>query len=139
MNQAHHSVKDSNKSILFLYLLSTAFSFALPAQGQITPDNSLGEEASQLNQNQIINGAPSDEIDGGVTRGSNLFHSFSEFDIKEGQRVYFANPAGVENILTRVTGGNASNIFGTLGVAGAANLFLINPAGIVFGQNAQLD
>ncbi len=139
MNQAHHPVKDSIKSIFCLYLISTAFSFALPAQGQITPDNSLGQEASRLNQNQIINGARFDEIDGGATRGSNLFHSFSEFNINEGQRVYFANPTGVENILTRVTGGNASNIFGTLGVAGAANLFLINPAGIVFGHNAQLN
>ncbi|MBW4456973.1 MAG: filamentous hemagglutinin N-terminal domain-containing protein [Nostoc indistinguendum CM1-VF10] len=138
MNQTHHPVKDSIKSI-FLYLISTVFSFALPAQGQITPDNSLGQEASRLNQNQIINGAPGDEINGGATRGSNLFHSFSEFNINEGQRVYFANSTGVENILTRVTGGNASNIFGTLGVAGAANLFLMNPAGIVFGQNAQLD
>ncbi len=135
MNQAHHPVKDSIKSIIFLYLISTAFSFALPAQGQITPDNSLGGEASQLNQK----GALGDEIDGGATRGSNLFHSFREFNIKEGQRVYFTNPIGVENILTRVTGGNASNIFGTLGVTGPANLFLINPAGILFGQNAQLD
>ncbi len=139
MNQAHHPVKDSIKSIFCLYLISTAFSFALPAQGQITPDNSLGGKASQLNQNQIINGELGDEIDGGARRGSNLFHSFSEFNINEGQRVYFANPTGVENILTRVTGGNASNIFGTLGVAGAANLFLMNPAGIVFGQNSQLD
>ncbi len=139
MNQTHHPVKDSIKSIFCLYLISTAFSQALPALGQITPDNTLGAEASRLNQNQIINGAPGDEIDGGATRGSNLFHSFSEFNIKEGQRVYFANPAGVEDILTRVTGGNASNIFGTLGVAGAANLFLINPNGMLFGQNAQLD
>ncbi len=139
MNQTHHPVKDSIKSILFLYLISTAFSQALPAQAQITPDNTLSSEASRLNQNQIINGASGDEIDGGATRGSNLFHSFSEFNIKDGQRVYFANPTGVENILTRVTGGNASNIFGTLGVTGAANLFLINPAGILFGQNAQLD
>ncbi|MEH2167991.1 MAG: filamentous hemagglutinin N-terminal domain-containing protein, partial [Nostoc sp.] len=139
MNQADHPQKASIKSILFLCLISTAFSQALPAQAQITPDNTLGAEASQLNQNLIINGALGDKIDGGATRGSNLFHSFSEFNIQNGQRVYFANPTGIENILTRVTGRNASNIFGTLGVAGAANLFLINPNGILFGENARLD
>ncbi|MBN3958722.1 MAG: filamentous hemagglutinin N-terminal domain-containing protein [Nostoc sp. NMS8] len=110
-----------------------------PLQAQITPDNTLGIEASRLTPNVLINGASSDRIDGGATRGSNLFHSFTEFNIDNGQRVYFGNPSGIENILTRVTGGNASNIFGTLGVNGAANLFLINPNGIVFGQNASLD
>ncbi|MDZ8095905.1 MAG: filamentous hemagglutinin N-terminal domain-containing protein [Nostoc sp. DedQUE05] len=139
MNQPYHPQKASIKSILSLCLISTAFSQAMPAHAQITPDNTLGAEASQLKQNLIINGAVSDEIEGGATRGSNLFHSFSEFNIENGQRVYFANPTGIENILTRVTGGNASNIFGTLGVAGAANLFLINPNGILFGQNARLD
>ncbi|MHC5771336.1 MAG: two-partner secretion domain-containing protein, partial [Nostoc sp.] len=139
MNQAHNLEKASVKSILSLCLISTAFNLASPAQGQITPDNTLSSEASVLNQNLIINGALGDKIDGGAIRGSNLFHSFSEFNIQDGQRVYFANPTGIENILTRVTGGNASNIFGTLGVAGAANLFLINPNGILFGENAQLD
>ncbi|MEH2081386.1 MAG: filamentous hemagglutinin N-terminal domain-containing protein [Nostoc sp.] len=139
MNQAHHPQKASIKSILCLCLISTAFSQASPAQAQITPDNTLGAEASQLNQNLTINGALGDKIDGGARRGSNLFHSFSEFNIQDGQQVYFANPSGIENILTRVTGGNASNIFGTLGVTGAANLFLINPNGILFGQNARLD
>jgi filamentous hemagglutinin family protein len=80
-----------------------------------------------------------DKISGGAIRESNLFHSFSQFNINDGQRVYFANPAGVINILTRITGKDASNIFGTLGVDGAANLFLINPNGILFGQNASLD
>ncbi|MDZ7968376.1 MAG: filamentous hemagglutinin N-terminal domain-containing protein [Nostoc sp. DedSLP03] len=139
MNQADNPVKDSIKNILYLCLISTAFSQAMPASAQITPDNSLGAEASQLNQNVLINGALGDKINGGAIRKSNLFHSFSEFNIQDGQRVYFANPTGIENILTRVTGGNASNIFGTLGVDGAANLFLINPSGILFGQNAQLD
>ncbi|MEH2041486.1 beta strand repeat-containing protein, partial [Nostoc sp.] len=139
MNQAHHPQKASIKSILSLCLISTALGQALPAQAQIIPDNTLSSEASQLKQNLIINGTLGDKIEGGATRGSNLFHSFSEFNIENGQRVYFANPTGIENILTRVTGGNASNIFGTLGVNGAANLFLINPNGILFGQNARLD
>ncbi|MEH1944482.1 MAG: filamentous hemagglutinin N-terminal domain-containing protein [Nostoc sp.] len=139
MNQLHHLGKGSIKNIVYLCLISTALSQASPVQAQITPDNTLLSETSQLNQNQIINGALGDKINGGATRGSNLFHSFSEFNIQDGQRVYFANPISIENILTRVTGGNASNIFGTLGVDGTANLFLINPSGILFGQNAQLD
>ncbi|MBN3951854.1 MAG: filamentous hemagglutinin N-terminal domain-containing protein [Nostoc sp. NMS7] len=140
MNQVHHSEKASIKSIIYLLcLVSTAFRLYSPAQAQIIPDNTLGAEASQLKQNVLINGALGDKIEGGAARGSNLFHSFSEFNIPDGQRVYFANPIGIENILTRVTGRNASNIFGTLGVAGAANLFLINPNGILFGQNARLD
>ena len=104
------------------------------AIAQITPDNTLGAESSRVVPNGAI-----DKIDGGALRDKNLFHSFKEFNIKNGQSVYFNNPSGIENILTRVTGKNASNIFGTLGVDGAANLFLINPNGIVFGENAKLD
>ncbi|AFY55538.1 filamentous hemagglutinin family N-terminal domain protein [Rivularia sp. PCC 7116] len=111
----------------------------LAQQSNITPDNTLGGENSRVNSNVDINGISADKIDGGARRNSNLFHSFSEFNINNGQAVYFANPDGVENILTRVTGGNPSSILGTLGVDGAANLFLINPNGIVFGENASLD
>ena len=76
--------------------------------------------------------------------GSNLFHSFSEFNVAPGRGVYFDNPTTVVNILSRVTGTDPSDILGTLGVGrpgapGTANLFLINPNGIVFGQGASLD
>ena len=111
----------------------------LAQQSNILPDNTLDTESSRLNRNVLTNGINADTIDGGARRDINLFHSFSEFNINNGQAVYFLNPVGIENILTRVTGGNASNIFGTLGVDGAANLFLINPNGIVFGENASLD
>ncbi|MBD2208617.1 S-layer family protein [Nostoc linckia FACHB-104] len=110
-----------------------------PAKAQIIPDNTLGAEASSITPNTLINGTNADLINGGAQRGGNLFHSFTEFNINDRQRVYFGNPSGVQNILTRVTGGNASNILGTLGVNGIANLFLINPNGIVFGNNASLD
>ncbi|GJD22828.1 filamentous haemagglutinin outer membrane protein [Rivularia sp. IAM M-261] len=108
-------------------------------KAQITPDSTLRGESSKITPNAIINGANADLINGGALRGNNLFHSFSEFNIKDEQRVYFGNPSGVVNILTRVTGRNVSNILGTLGVDGAANLFLINPNGILFGKNASLD
>jgi len=105
---------------------------------QITPDNTLGSESSRT-VSDTINNLPSDHIEGGATRGSNLFHSFRKFNIGEGRGAYFANPNGISNIFTRVTGSNRSNILGTLGVQGNANLFLINPKGIVFGPNARLD
>ena len=106
---------------------------------QIIPDRSLGAEASVVTPNVEINGLPADRIDGGAIRDSNLFHSFQEFNIGDLQRVFFANPAGITNIFSRVTGSNLSEIFGTLGVNGNANLFLINPNGIIFGENASLD
>jgi filamentous hemagglutinin family protein len=122
-------------------LLSPALSFAiaLPALAQITPDATLGDEASTLTPDAELQGEIVDLIEGGAIRGSNLFHSFQEFNVNEGQQVYFANPDGIASILSRITGGNPSNIFGTLGVDGAADLFLINPNGIVFGENAALD
>ncbi len=113
----------------FIYLL-----IPFPALAQIIPDNSLGSEKSQ-----IINNSLSDNIAGGAIRGSSLFHSFQEFNVSEGRGVYFANPNNITNIFTRVTGSNPSNILGTLGVWGNANLFLLNPQGIIFGKNAQLD
>ncbi|NEO45923.1 MAG: S-layer family protein [Moorea sp. SIO4A3] len=112
---------------------------ATTALGQITPDNTLGKVSSVVTPNVNVNGALADLIEGGAIRDSNLFHSFSDFNVAEFGRVYFANPAGVANILSRVTGGNVSNILGTLGVLGNANLFLINPNGIVFGPNSRLD
>lgn len=109
------------------------------ACAQITPDTTLGAEGSVITPGVIIRGIVSDRIDGGAQRGGNLFHSFSEFNVGDGQRVYFANPIDVQNILTRVTGGTVSNIQGVLGVDGSANLFLLNPNGIIFGLNARTD
>ncbi|MDZ8263107.1 filamentous hemagglutinin N-terminal domain-containing protein [Nostoc sp. ChiQUE01b] len=108
------------------------------ALAQITPDETLVDRSS-ITSNVNIKGSAADRIDGGTIRGANLFHSFQEFNVGESQRVYFANPTGISNILTRVTGSNISNILGTLGVNGNANLFLINPNGILFGNNARLD
>ncbi|MEH2374744.1 two-partner secretion domain-containing protein [Nostoc sp.] len=109
------------------------------AIAQIVPDRTLGAENSVVTPNVDIKGVPSDRIDGGAIRGSSLFHSFQEFSIREGRGAYFSNPSGVENIFSRVTGSSASNIYGKLGVLGNANLFLLNPNGILFGPNASLD
>jgi len=102
---------------------------------QLRHDNTLGAESSFVTpQNPLT-----DRIDGGARRGANLFHSFLEFNVDEGRGVYFSNPSGIENILSRVTGDKPSQIFGRLGVLGDANLFVLNPKGIVFGRNASLD
>jgi filamentous hemagglutinin family protein len=132
------------KQLLLLMALgvvlgSSASILATSAQAQIIPDDTLGEERSTLQQDFNVRGQPADQIEGGAQRGGNLFHSFSTFNVEEGERLYFANPTGVETILTRVTGSDPSNILGTLGVDGAANLFLLNPHGILFGPNATLD
>ncbi|MGK7890018.1 MAG: filamentous hemagglutinin N-terminal domain-containing protein [Leptolyngbyaceae cyanobacterium] len=110
-----------------------------PAQAQIIPDTTLGAESSVLTPNIPIRGALGDRIEGGAARGSALFHSFDQFNVNEFQRVYFSNPAGIESILSRVTGNDVSDIMGTLGVDGAASLFLLNPNGVIFGENARLD
>ena len=121
-------------SLLFAFLLL----FPTSAIAQIIPDNSLGAESSRTVPETIKN-LPSDRITGGAIRGVNLFHSWREFNIREGRGAYFDNPSGITNIFTRVTGPNSSNILGTLGVLGNGNLFLINPKGIIFGPNARLD
>lgn len=105
---------------------------------QVVPDATLGNESSVVTPS-VIRGLPSDQINGGAVRGNNLFHSFREFNVGAGRGVYFANPDGVARILTRVTGNNVSQILGTLGVLGNADLFLINPNGIIFGSGARLD
>ncbi|MEM8505739.1 MAG: filamentous hemagglutinin N-terminal domain-containing protein [Cyanobacteria bacterium P01_D01_bin.1] len=77
-------------------------------------------------------------ITAGEQQGTNLFHSFSSFSVPTGGSAVFKNPTDILNVISRVTG-SASTIDGTIETAGAANLFLINPQGIVFGPNAQLN
>ncbi|MEM6399181.1 MAG: filamentous hemagglutinin N-terminal domain-containing protein [Cyanobacteria bacterium P01_D01_bin.116] len=141
------------KSIYWLGLLGiTSFPtlFISPSSAQtsnIVPDNSLGAESSQVIENfqnlpPRLSPEKIETIIGGAERGINLFHSFQEFNINEGRGAYFFSPnAEIQNILARVTGGNPSEILGTLGTIGGSepNLFLINPSGIVFGESASLD
>lgn len=116
-------------------ILFTSFSLSpRNTHAQITPDNTLGSEGSKINSIDVLR----DRIEGGASRGENLFHSFQEFNVGEGKNVNFANPEGIANIFSRVTGGNISEIFGELGVDGSANLFFLNPNGIIFGENARL-
>ncbi len=101
------------------------------ALGQISPDGTL--------PTKVIQSGKVFEITGGGRAGSNLFHSFAEFSVPTGSTAHFNNSLNIENIISRVTGRSASNIDGLLKANGIANLFLINPNGIIFGSNAQLD
>lgn len=105
---------------------------AVPAAGQtITPDGTAGTAIN-------LNGATY-SITGGTVAGSNLLHSFDKFGLNTGFVADFQDPGAgaIDNIIGRVTGGELSSIDGTL--RAFTNLYLINPAGMIFGPNATLD
>jgi filamentous hemagglutinin family protein len=101
------------------------------ANAQVTADDTVN---TQVNRTDNVS-----EITGGETRGDNLFHSFQEFSVGAGETASFLNSNDIANIFSRVTGGRVSNIDGLIRANGSANLFLINPAGIIFGEGASLN
>ncbi len=117
-----------------LILLPLLLTFgAKRAIAQITPANDGTGTVVQTQNNQL-------NISGGTQAGGNQFHSFQQFGVNAGQTANFLSNPGIMNILGRVTGGDTSLINGMLKVSGSnANLYLINPAGIVFGKDASLN
>ena len=106
---------------------------ATPANSQpITPAND-GAKTTVTQQDQQFN------IEGGTRSGANLFHSFDKFNVDSDQTANFQTTSDISNILGRIKGG-ASYIDGLIQVLGGnSNLFLMNPAGIMFGSNARLN
>jgi filamentous hemagglutinin family protein len=105
-----------------------------PVQAQIVTDGSVGPKVS-LSGGEIKIGA---EL--GSRRGDNLFHSFEKFGIATGQSATFTGPGAIKNVISRVTSGAVSQIDGTLASkVGQADLYFLNPAGVMFGPNAKLD
>jgi len=99
----------------------------------IIPDNSLPDNSVVTKAENIIT------IEQGNTAGNNLFHSFQEFSLPTNNTAWFQNNPNIENIFTRVTGDKISHIDGVIKTNGTANLYLINPKGLIFGENAALD
>ncbi len=113
----------------------TIFTQASSAQNAIAPD-------STLPTNTLVNFNPTNKtytITGGTQVGVNQFHSFRDFGIPTDNTAHFDNALTTTNIIGRVTGSNISNIDGILRANGNANLYVINPNGIIFGANAKLE
>src|SRR4028118_459565 len=115
-----------------------------PALAQpITPAADGTGTIVKPNSNSLSTGTPAvyDVLGGSLSGdGTNLFQSFQQFGLPSGQVVNFLSNPSIRNILGRVVGGNPSLIDGLIQVTGGnSNLFLMNPAGIVFGRNASLN
>ena len=114
-------------------------------QAQTPPISSSGLNTQVSAPINLPNNVTQYNITGGTRPGNgpNLFHSFGEFGVPTNNIANFHNETAIptSNILGRVTGGNVSNIFGTIQTTGFgnANLFLMNPAGFLFGPNATVN
>jgi filamentous hemagglutinin family protein len=125
----------TQKYILNTFVGSVLFSLLItfPSEAQVKHDLTLPNNTSiKIEGNQIT-------IEGGTQAGKNIFHSFQEFSLSQGDIATFNNALDIVNIIVRVTGTSASNIDGMISANGSANVFLSNPNGISFGQNARLN
>ena len=106
----------------------------LTATAQISMDGTLGRAGPLAGPNYQVT------ADLGQQHGGNLFHSFGQFSILSGESATFSGPNSISNIIGRVTDGQVSSIDGTIrSTIPGANLYLLNPAGVLFGEHAQVD
>ena len=121
-------------SVLFFGIIvsNTLFSICHAQQPSITSDGTLGTMVALDQANYTISG--------GTIQGNNQFHSFDQFNVFQGDSATFTGPNTINNIIGRVTGGSQSFIDGLIrSDINGANLYLLNPSGILFGPNASLD
>ncbi|MFH0726597.1 MAG: filamentous hemagglutinin N-terminal domain-containing protein [Pseudomonadota bacterium] len=110
------------------------FFFVMPGHAEIATDGTLGPTRSLMGPDFRIG----QEL--GATVGANLFHSFERFNIHSGESATFTGSDTLDNVISRVTGGNVSTIDGLLrSEIGTADFYFINPSGVVFGSNAKVD
>lgn len=139
-NQGFVKVGFRMGSAIRLFCVMIWLTLPAPSLAQVTTNITSSGLGTTVNQADNVH-----TITGGTRPGNgpNLFHSFGNFSVGSGDIANFFNDSGLatKNILSRVTGGNVSNIFGTIQTTnfGNANLFLLNPAGVIFGPNASLD
>lgn len=121
-----HSFKvRATTTIIALMLLSD------DVRAQIASDNTTNTKVQTIED--VV------QITGGIRSGNNLFHSFEQFSLTSDRIANFDHSLEIENVFSRVTGGAISEIEGSIQTQGGANLFLLNPAGIIFGANARLN
>ncbi len=133
------AMKNTNLKIKKVWLFICPFSLLIfntlaQAQPIVPAADGTGTAVTRTGNRYDINGG---SLSGD---GANLFHSFGQFGLNEGQIANFLTNSAIQNILARIAGPNPSLINGLITVTGGnSNLFLINPAGIVFGPNASLN
>ncbi len=103
------------------------------ASAQIIPDTTLPTDSV------VPLGCTNCNIIGGTSQGGNLFHSFDTFSVPTGGSAQFIHSPDISLIFSRVTGDKQSQIDGLIATSGLADLFFINPNGVLFGPNASLN
>ncbi|EDN71381.1 Large exoprotein containing haemagglutination activity domain [Beggiatoa sp. PS] len=127
------------KSSINIHLLQLSHLFiilvvSLPTHAEITFDGTLGHAGTLQGPHFDI------QAHFGQQQGNNLFHSFQNFNLNQNEIATFSGPFSIQNIISRVTGGETSYLDGTLqSTIPNADMYFLNPAGIVFGPNARLD
>ncbi|MDM8568877.1 filamentous hemagglutinin N-terminal domain-containing protein [Thiotrichales bacterium HSG1] len=117
-----------NRAIFLSILLASV------VHADIVLDGTLGPQVQLPGPNFAI------EAKLGQQHGGNLFHSFNQFNLNKGEIATFSGPNDINTIISRVTGGQLSNIDGTLqATIPNADMYFLNPYGIVFGPNVKLD
>jgi filamentous hemagglutinin family protein len=129
------------KSTWEKYWATTAIVIAISPILLTAPVTAQSITTAQDGTNTVVlpNGQRFD-ITGGTQAGANLFHSFQQFGLSQGQIANFLSQPNIQNILGRVVGGDPSVINGLIQLTGGnSNLYIMNPAGVIFGSNASLN